>query len=156
MSPDPHTAAAARLGKILVADDEPEMCALLQVGLTKRGFHVTFQTSGDAAVAALDETDYDAIIVDLNMPGTTGLDVAAWVAANRTDTPVVVITAFGSLESAVAAIRTGAYDFVTKPFEIETIALTLERAEQTIKPGWAKRLRQLKGLGKKNTKSPTK
>jgi two-component system response regulator AtoC len=62
------------------------------------------------------------------MPGTSGLDVAAWVAANRPDTPVVVITAFGSLETAVAAIRSGAYDFVTKPFEIEAIGLTLGRA----------------------------
>jgi DNA-binding NtrC family response regulator len=128
MTTAPRTPDAARLGRVLVADDEPEMCALLQIGLAKRGFEVTFRTSGDAALAALDEGDYDAIVVDLNMPGTTGLDVAAWVAANRTDTPVVVITAFGSLESAVAAIRAGAYDFVTKPFEIETIALTLERA----------------------------
>ena len=62
------------------------------------------------------------------MPGTSGLDVASWMAANRPDTPVVVITAFGSLETAVAAIRAGAYDFVTKPFEIEAIGLSLGRA----------------------------
>ncbi len=115
-------------GRLLVVDDEPEMCALLEAGLARRGFEVTSRPSGDAALALLDESDFEAIVVDLNMPGTSGLDVAAWVAANRPDTPVVVITAFGSLETAVAAIRAGAYDFVTKPFEIESIGLTLGRA----------------------------
>jgi two-component system response regulator HydG len=115
-------------GRVLVVDDEREMCALLEAGLAKRGFEVASRTSGEAALALLDEADFEAIVVDLNMPGTSGLDVAAWVAANRPDTPVVVITAFGSLETAVAAIRAGAYDFVTKPFEVEAISLTLARA----------------------------
>jgi two-component system, NtrC family, response regulator AtoC len=115
-------------GSILVVDDDAEMCALLETALGKRGFDVTSRTSGDAAIALLDDADFDAVVVDLNMPGTSGLDVCAWVTSNRVDTPVVVITAFGSLETAVAAIRAGAYDFVTKPFEVETIALTLTRA----------------------------
>ena len=115
-------------GRLLIVDDELEMCSLLEAGLSKRGFTVTSRTSGDAALALLDETDFDAIVVDLNMPGMSGLDVASWVSANRPDTPVVVITAFGSLETAVAAIRSGAYDFVTKPFEIEAIGLSLGRA----------------------------
>ena len=122
------SAGGPTAGRLLVVDDELEMCALLEAGLSRRGFTVTSRTSGDAALALLDETDFDAIVVDLNMPGTSGLDVASWVAANRPDTPVVVITAFGSLETAVAAIRSGAYDFVTKPFEIEAIGLTLGRA----------------------------
>lgn len=122
------SAGGPAAGRLLVVDDELEMCALLEAGLSKRGFAVTSRTSGDAALALLDETDFDAIVVDLNMPGTSGLDVATWVASNRPDTPVVVITAFGSLETAVAAIRSGAYDFVTKPFEIEAISLTLGRA----------------------------
>ena len=96
--------------------------------MRSRGFEVTSRTSGRRRWRCWIEADFDAIVVDLNMPGISGLDVAAWVAANRTDTPVVVITAFGSLETAVAAIRAGAYDFVTKPLEIEAIALTLERA----------------------------
>jgi two-component system response regulator AtoC len=122
------SAGGPTAGRLLVVDDELEMCALLEAGLSKRGFTVTSRTSGAAALALLDETDFDAIVVDLNMPGMSGLDVASWVAANRPDTPVVVITAFGSLETAVAAIRSGAYDFVTKPFEVEAIGLTLGRA----------------------------
>src|SRR6185369_431497 len=109
-------------------DDDREMCALLEAGLSKRGFEVTSRTSGDAAIALLDQTDFDAIVADLNMPGTSGLDVSSWVAANRADTPVVVITAFGSLETAVAAIRAGGYDFVTKPVELGAVALTIDRA----------------------------
>ena len=122
------SAGGPTAGRLLVVDDQQEMCALLEAGLSKRGFAVTSRTSGDAALALLDETDFDAIVVDLNMPGMSGLDVATWAASNRPDTPVVVITAFGSLETAVAAIRSGAYDFVTKPFEVEAIGLTLGRA----------------------------
>ena len=122
------SAGGPNAGRLLVVDDELELCALLEAGLSKRGFTVTSRTSGDAALALLDESDFDAIVVDPNMPGMSGLDVASWVAANRPDTPVVVITAFGSLETAVAAIRSGAYDFVTKPFEVEAIGLTLGRA----------------------------
>jgi len=96
-------------GRVLVVDDEREMCALLEAGLGKRGFEIVSRPSGDSALGLLDEEDFDAIVADLNMPGTSGLDLAAWVAANRADTPVVVITAFGSLETAVAAIRAGAY-----------------------------------------------
>jgi two-component system response regulator AtoC len=115
-------------GRLLVVDDDAEMCALLVAGLTKSGFEVVSQTSGDAALALLETADFDAIVADLNMPGTSGLDVCSWVAANRPDTPAIVITAFGSLETAVEAIRAGAYDFVTKPFEIEAIRLTVRRA----------------------------
>ncbi|HVR61076.1 MAG TPA: sigma-54 dependent transcriptional regulator [Polyangia bacterium] len=115
-------------GRVLVVDDDPEMCALLVAGLGKSDFEVLPQTSGDAALALLETTDVDAVIADLNMKGTSGLDVCAWVGASRPDTPVIVITAFGSLETAVAAMRAGAYDFVTKPFEMETIRLTLRRA----------------------------
>jgi two-component system response regulator HydG len=115
-------------GRILVVDDDTEMCALLEAALGKRGFEVTSRTSGAAALTLLDDADFDAVVADLNMPVTSGLDVCAWVTSNRVDTPVVVITAFGSLETAVAAIRAGAYDFVTKPCEMETVVLTLTRA----------------------------
>ena len=68
------------------------------------------------------------VVADHNMPGTTGISLCDELTVNRPDLPVVVITAFGSLETAIAAIRAGAYDFLTKPFEIEQLVLTLERA----------------------------
>ena len=117
-------------GRILVADDDRSMCELLQAGLARRGFEVTWRTSAAEALAAMSEGDFDVIVTDLNMPGTNGLELCERVTANRPDVPVVVITAFGSLDTAVAAIRAGAYDFITKPFEMEGLRLTLDRAVQ--------------------------
>jgi two-component system, NtrC family, response regulator AtoC len=67
-------------------------------------------------------------VTDLNMPAQSGIQLCEWVVTNRGDTPVIVITAFGSLDTAIAAIRAGAYDFITKPFEIDVLAIALERA----------------------------
>ena len=117
-------------GRVLVADDDRSMCELLQAGLVRRGFEVTWRTSAAEALAAMSEGDFDVIVTDLNMPGTNGLELCERVTANRPDVPVVVITAFGSLDTAVAAIRAGAYDFITKPFEMDVLRLTLDRAVQ--------------------------
>jgi two-component system response regulator AtoC len=117
-------------GRVLVADDDRSMCELLQAGLARRGFEVTWRTSAAEALAAMSEGDFDVIVTDLNMPGTNGLELCERVTANRPDVPVVVITAFGSMDTAVAAIRAGAYDFITKPFEMDVLRLTLDRAAQ--------------------------
>jgi two-component system response regulator AtoC len=116
--------------RILVVDDDRSMCELLQAGLARRGFEVIWRTSAVEALAAMSEGDFDVIVTDLNMPGTNGLELCERVTANRPDVPVVVITAFGSLDTAVAAIRAGAYDFITKPFEMDVLRLTLDRAVQ--------------------------
>jgi two-component system response regulator AtoC len=115
-------------GRALIVDDDRAMCEMLEAALTRRGFETASRTSAEGALALLDTSDFDVIVTDLNMQGTSGLELCQHVAAKRPDLPVVVVTAFGSLETAVGAIRAGAYDFVTKPFEMEDIALTLERA----------------------------
>jgi two-component system response regulator HydG len=114
--------------RVLVVDDEPAMCELLEAGLGERGFQVTARTTAFDALAVLDTEDVDVVATDLNMRGMDGLALCERIATNRPDVPVIVITAFGSLDSAVAAIRAGAYDFITKPLEIEVLALALERA----------------------------
>jgi DNA-binding NtrC family response regulator len=81
-------------------------------------------------LAALASEDFDVVLTDLNMRGMNGIELCPRIVANRPDVPVIVVTAFGSLETAVAAIRAGAYDFITKPFEIDAIELTLQRALQ--------------------------
>ena len=106
------------------------MCELLQTGLARRGYEVTWFTTTDAALTALLDRDFDAVVTDLNMPGTNGIELCERISANRPDVPVIVITAFGSLDTAVGAIRAGAYDFITKPFELEALRLTLDRAVQ--------------------------
>jgi two-component system response regulator HydG len=119
-------------GKVLIVDDEPATCELLQAALGRRGFTTAAQLDAASALAQLDREDFDVVITDLNLGGEmNGIELCRRIGDNRPNLPVVVITAHGSMETAVAAIRAGAYDFVTKPFEMAQIALTLERAAQT-------------------------
>jgi two-component system response regulator HydG len=113
---------------VLIIDDDRSMCELLCVGLNRQGFEVTTQSSAEEAFHHLTASELDAVVTDLNMPRMGGIELCERIKANRPDIPVIVITAFGSLDTAIAAIRAGAYDFITKPFEIETLALTLDRA----------------------------
>ena len=117
-------------GRVLVIDDDASMCELLEAWLSRKGFDVTWRTSAVDALEMLRSADVDAIVTDLNMPGMSGLELCERIVANRPDIPVVVITAFGSLETAIAAIRAGAYDFITKPLEADVLALALDRAVQ--------------------------
>ncbi len=115
-------------GRILIVDDEQSMCELLQTAMRMRGIESTWYTSAEEAFVALKDEEYDAVLTDLRMPGVSGLELCERIAANRPDTPVVVMTAFGSMDTAVAAIRAGAYDFITKPIEMDMLCLTLQRA----------------------------
>jgi DNA-binding NtrC family response regulator len=121
---------SATKGRILVVEDEREMRALLEKGLARRGFIPTVLGRADEAFPLLEAEDFDTVLTDLRMPGMDGLALCERVALNRPDIPVVVVTAFGSLETAVAAIRAGAYDFVTKPVDLDALVLVLERAVQ--------------------------
>ena len=78
----------------------------------------------------LTEGDFDVVVTDLNMRGMSGVDLCERVVTNRPDVPVIVVTAFGSMETAVATLRAGAFDFLTKPFEMEQLAIAVERAAQ--------------------------
>src|SRR5215813_2568914 len=115
-------------GRVLIVDDEREMCELLRQGLTRRGFATVERTSAAEAFALIEAEDFDAVVTDLNMRGMNGAELCERIVVNRPDIPVVVITAFGSLEMAMAAIRAGAYDFVNKPVDMDALALVLERA----------------------------
>ncbi len=116
--------------RVMVVDDDRAMCEVLELGLRKRGFDVLWHTDPLEALRVLPNEDIEVVVADLNMPGLRGTELCSRVLANRPDVPVIVITAFGSLETAIAAIRAGAYDFVTKPFEVDTLALVLQRAVQ--------------------------
>jgi two-component system response regulator AtoC len=130
--------------KIFIVDDEKEMTDLVQLGLKKRGFTVVPFSNGTDALAGLTEHDVDVVVTDLNMKGMTGLELCQTLVADRPDLPVIVLTAFGSFETAVGAIRAGAYDFVTKPVEIEALAIAIRRAaEHRRLHGEVKRLREV-------------
>jgi len=119
--------------RILVVEDDEELGRLVADSLSRRGMTVSCRRTAPAGLEALDAAEvdgapFDVVVTDLNLPGMNGLELCDRVVTNRPDLPVVVITAFGSLDTAVAAIRAGAYDFVTKPFDLEVLHLTLERA----------------------------
>jgi two-component system response regulator HydG len=115
---------------VLFVDDDRSMCEMVEGALGRRGFKVTPRSSADEALLALDQQDFSVVVTDLNMHGMNGIDLCRRIVENRPDVPVVVVTAYGSFETAVGAIRAGAYDFITKPVQMDELALTLERAVQ--------------------------
>jgi DNA-binding NtrC family response regulator len=133
-------------GQVLIVDDDSSMSETLSRAMNRRGFVATARNSAEEALQALEEQDFDAIVSDLHMDGMDGLAFCERVVANRPDVPVIMITAFGNLESAVAALRVGAYDFLTKPFDVELLQHTLSRAVQhRALREEVKRLRQVVG-----------
>jgi DNA-binding NtrC family response regulator len=115
---------------ILVVDDDAALCQLVVDGLGREGFDVRIATAPEDALASIAGNEFDAVLVDINMPQMNGLELGRRILDQRPDLPIIVITAFGSLETAISAIRSGAYDFVTKPFEIEQLVVAAERACQ--------------------------
>ena len=106
------------------------MAAVIEQALVRRGYLATQQHSGDGAWEVLEREDYDVVITDINMRGMNGIELTERIVQNRHDVPVIVVTAFGSIETATAVLRAGAYDFITKPFEIEQLVVAVERAIQ--------------------------
>jgi two-component system response regulator HydG len=114
--------------RVLVVDDDQAMCDFLAAGLRRQAFDVRSCADPALALALALEEGFEAVVLDLNMPGMNGIEVCQRLLERRPDLPVLLITAFGTLETAIAAIRAGAYDFITKPFEIEHLGIALERA----------------------------
>jgi two-component system response regulator HydG len=104
------------------------MCDILDAELRARDFDATATTGAEDALRRLSEGDFDLVLTDINMHSMNGVELCRQIVESREHLPVIVMTAYGSMELAVGAIRAGAYDFVTKPFEMDEIALTLERA----------------------------
>ncbi|MBC7173402.1 MAG: sigma-54-dependent Fis family transcriptional regulator, partial [Polyangiaceae bacterium] len=119
---------AAGQGRILVVDDDVAMAKMVQQGLGRRGYRVVAVTSVEAALAELGDGDFDAVLTDLKLDGQDGLSLCERAIGMCPDVPVVVMTAFGSMDAAIAAIRAGAYDFINKPVELETLAVSMRRA----------------------------
>ena len=115
-------------GRVVIVDDEPAMGELLVTDLRLRGYDPVAFTSAAAALKFLRAQNADAVLTDVRMPGTGGLELCAQIAELDPHLPVIVMTAFGSMESAIAALRSGAYDFLTKPIESDLLVAALVRA----------------------------
>ena len=112
---------------VLLVDDDQDLCLLLAARLAQHGFDVTWKTSSGEALAALEATPIDIVVTDVSMAGMNGFALCERIVVNHPDLPVMLLTAFGTLQAATTAIRVGACDFLTKPPEIEELVGALER-----------------------------
>ncbi len=134
---------------ILVVDDEPKMRRLLEIMLTQMGHEVHQADDGQAALTHLKDNNVDLVITDLRMPQLDGIGLLRQMREQRNEVPVIVVTAFGTVESAVEAMKYGASDYIIRPFELDAVeaavtrALTLSKVQrenrflrQSIEAGW--------------------
>jgi len=116
--------------KVLIIDDEPNLRRILEATLGREGYEVSSHESFEEAKLALNTEAVDVVITDLQMPGASGMDVLGYCKQYAPDLPVIVITAYGTIEKAVAAMQAGAFDFVLKPFQNEELFRILSKAIQ--------------------------
>jgi len=115
-------------GRILVVDDERSMREILEIFLKSEGYSVSVADNGKSALEVMKNDFFDLIITDMKMPKVGGLELLRNVKEISPDTVVVIITAFGTTESAVEAMKLGAYDYITKPFQMDDIRLVVKNA----------------------------
>ncbi len=116
------------MAHILVVDDEEKIRKILKIMLSLRGHSVDEASTGEEALEKIKSNLYDLIIADIKMPGISGMDLLKEINNLEYPSPVVFITAYATVESAVEAMKMGAIDYITKPFEEERLILTIERA----------------------------
>jgi DNA-binding NtrC family response regulator len=114
--------------RILIADDDEVSCQLFAELLEKDGYEVNRAQTGEEALERLNDEAHDLLIIDVRMPGMTGLEVTRQVHGKQPALPIIVMTAFGSIETAIEAIHEGAFDFVSKPMNLEELKKTVSRA----------------------------
>ena len=107
--------------RVLVVEDEEIVRDILLKVLTEEGYRVDAVETGEDGLKALDSHLYDLVLLDLNLPGMHGLNVLSAAPATQTDAQFIVMTAFGTVDTAVEAMRLGAYDYINKPFRTEEL-----------------------------------
>ena len=118
------------LRRILVVDDEESLRHMLQLFLSREGFEVASVSSAQAALAELDAREWDCVICDVRMPQVSGLDFLDALARRGPFPTVIMMSAYGSHDLAIAAMKKGAYDYVSKPFKPDEVLLVLRKAEE--------------------------
>ena len=116
------------MSRVLVVDDELSMRELLEIFFLKEGHEVHTASDGSAGVQRLLEEEYDLVITDLRMPGTHGMVVLERTRELHPDTPIIVMTAYASTETAIKAMKVGAYDYFTKPFKLDEVKVVIDKA----------------------------
>ena len=114
--------------KILVADDEQSMREFLDIMLKKEGYKVSLASNGEEVVKLVDNDLFDLVLLDIRMPKLDGISALKKIKANAPETIVIMITAYASADTAIKAMKEGAYDYITKPFKVEEIKLIIKNA----------------------------
>ena len=114
--------------KVLVVDDEESIRSVLRQALTDAGHHVLLASDGEQALELLRTNDIEVMLLDMRMPGLSGLDVLSEVQVWSPATCVIMVTAIAHVSTAVDAMKQGAYDYVVKPFDLDAIARAVQRA----------------------------
>jgi two-component system, NtrC family, response regulator PilR len=116
------------MAKILIVDDERSMREFLEIFLLKKGHEITLAENGKLAIEILEGSEFDLVITDLRMPEADGMTVLQETKRNWPDTQVIVVTAFSTTETAVEAMKAGAYDYIAKPFKINEAGVVIDKA----------------------------
>ncbi len=127
----------AHVPRVLVVDDEANLRKVLAATLRREGYEVATASDGDAALAEIEESGADVVVTDLVMPRRDGLSLLRQVLQSHPEIPVILITAHGTVDSAVEALKLGAFDYITKPFEQEELKRTIAKATRTHQLGAA-------------------
>jgi DNA-binding NtrC family response regulator len=114
--------------RVLIVDDDRAMAEMIADSLRTRGYDAGWQTDAETTLQAVRQHSYDLVITDLRLQGESGLQLCERIVASRPGVPVVLMTAFGTMDAAIAAIRAGAYDFINKPIDLQQLNLIVERA----------------------------
>ncbi len=115
-------------GRILIADDEDSLRWVLERGFRSAGYQVTAVKDGTAALAQIEAQPFDLVLLDVRMPGIDGLTLLKQAREQRPEAQVVIMTAHGTMETAIQAMQQGAYDYLAKPFDLDEAVLLAERA----------------------------
>jgi two-component system response regulator PilR (NtrC family) len=118
------------MSRILVVDNEKSMREMLSIALEKEGYEVETARNGEVAVEMVEKSGFDVVITDINMPRSNGIDVLDAVNRVRPETPVIMMTGYASPETAVETMKKGAYDYITKPFNMEDFKLIIRNASE--------------------------
>jgi DNA-binding NtrC family response regulator len=116
------------MAKILVVDDDASLRRILEYNLAQEGYAVATAASGEEALNLLEKASFELVVTDIKMPGIDGMDLLRKVKERSPETQVLVITAFGTIEMAVEAMKAGAFEYVTKPFNRDELKLTIRKA----------------------------
>ena len=116
--------------EILFVDDDRDILFIVEEYLSRQGYRVTVVDNGIKALGLVKEKDFDIVITDLKMPEFDGLQLLAAIKEYRPETEVVIVTGYGTVESAVRAMKFGSYDYIQKPFKLDALKALIDKVRE--------------------------